>query len=137
MKTIFADTHYWIALANPLDQWHEPAKRARSDLGPARLVTTDEVLSEFLTALGGSGAELRRVAVKMVRAIMANPNIQVVAQSRDSFLRALDRYEARADKTYSLTDCATMEAMSAAGILEILTNDHHFEQEGFILLIKR
>jgi predicted nucleic acid-binding protein len=30
-----------------------------------------------------------------------------------------------------------MNTMDAKGIREILTNDHHFEQEGYVLLIKR
>lgn len=135
MKTIFADTHYWLALANPRDQWHKPAGEAHVALGPARVVTDDEVLSEFLTAMSGK-PELRKVAVKMVQAVMQNPNIRVLPQTRDSFLRGLERYAARGDKAYSLTDCASMNAMDAEGIREILTNDHHFEQEGYVVLIK-
>jgi predicted nucleic acid-binding protein len=30
-----------------------------------------------------------------------------------------------------------MNAMESEGITEALTNDHHFEQEGFVVLIKR
>jgi uncharacterized protein len=51
MKTVFADTLYWVAIVLPDDPWRQPAERARQALGDARLVTTDEVLSEFLTAL--------------------------------------------------------------------------------------
>lgn len=136
MKSVFADTHYWLALANPRDQWHEPAKRAKAALGTALLVTTDEVLGEFLTGMSRGGPELRQAAVAMVRKILANPNIRVLPQTRDSFLRALKRYEARRDKAYSLADCASMNAMDGEGIREILTHDHHFEQEGFAVLIK-
>jgi predicted nucleic acid-binding protein len=60
----------------------------------------------------------------------------VVPQSRESFLRALGRYEERRDKQYSLTDCVSMNVMDSEGILTVLTNDHHFEQEGFVVLIK-
>jgi predicted nucleic acid-binding protein len=136
MRTVFADTHYWLALVNPRDQWHKPAKQANLSLGPTLLVTTHEALSKFLTALSGGGPDLRRVAAETVRKIIHNPNCRVLAQSRDSFLRALDRYAARADKTYSLNDCASMNGMDAEGIKEILTNDHHFEQEGYVVLIK-
>ncbi len=137
MKSVFADTHYWLALANPRDQWHEAAREARAILGTALLVTTDEVLGEFLTGMSRGGPELRQAAVAMVRKILANPNIRVLPQTRDSFLRALNRYEARRDKAYSLSDCASMNAMDAEGIREILTHDHHFEQEGFSVLIAR
>jgi predicted nucleic acid-binding protein len=45
MRTVFADTHYWLALVNPRGQWHEPAKQANLSLGPILLVTTDEGLT--------------------------------------------------------------------------------------------
>jgi predicted nucleic acid-binding protein len=95
------------------------------------------VLTEFLTALGGSGQKLREQAAKMVHAIVANANVKVIPQSRDSFLRGLDLYETRADKSYSLTDCISMNAMRAEALTEVLTNDHHFEQEGFTVLMKK
>jgi len=44
-------------------------------------------------------------------------------------------YEARLDKEYSLTDCISMAAMRQEGIIEILTRDGHFTQEGFIILL--
>lgn len=72
----------------------------------------------------------------MVRAILSNPRVEVLPQTHDTFLKALARYEQRPDKGYSLTDCATMNAMDALGVREILTNDRHFEQEGYTILVK-
>jgi hypothetical protein len=48
---VFADTFYWLALARPRDSWHAAASgwAAANPLTP--LVTTDEVLTEFLNAL--------------------------------------------------------------------------------------
>ncbi len=43
-------------------------------------------------------------------------------------------YEARSDKGYSLTDCRSMNALRDLGISDVLTNDHHFTQEGFSIL---
>ena len=51
MTTVFADTVYWVATVRPNDPWAQSANRARELLGRVRLVTTDEVLVEFLTAL--------------------------------------------------------------------------------------
>jgi uncharacterized protein len=136
MKTVFADTHYWIAIALPNDPFAAAAKKAKEQLGSVILVTTDEVLTEFLAGLCKGGPVLRQTAVTMVRAIMANPNVRVLPQSRDSFLQGLDRYQERQDKQYSLTDCISMNTMEASGIREALTNDHHFEQEGMLVLIK-
>ena len=125
MRPVFADTVYWIATALPNDQWHAAAQEARRRLGQVELVTTDEVLTEFLAALS------------KVRAILSGSNVRVIPQSRSSFTKALDRYEDRGDKEYSLQDCASMNVMEAESITQILTNDHHFEQEGFTVLMKR
>ena len=48
-----------------------------------------------------------------------------------SFLDALAFYESRLDKQYSLTDCVDMQAMRREGLTDVLSNDHHFTQEGF------
>lgn len=134
MKKVFVDTYYWIAIVRPNDQWQAPARRARSSLGNTLMVTTDEVLSEFLNTLS-RGEHMRRQAAQMVKKIMQNPNVKVVAQSRDSFLRRLELYENRLDKTYSLTDCISMNVMNKENITEVLSNDRHFEQEGYVVLI--
>jgi predicted nucleic acid-binding protein len=42
MKKVFADTHYWIALTNPKDQWHRDALAAREEVKGTTLVTCDE-----------------------------------------------------------------------------------------------
>ena len=95
MKSVFADTVYWLASVVPSDQWREPAKKARDELGAVRLVTTDEVLTEFLAALSAGGEHIRRQAARFVKVILDNPNVKVVPQSRDSFLQGLQLYEQR------------------------------------------
>ena len=137
MTTVFADTQYWVAIVRPKDQWQESAKRARSLLGTTRLLTTDEVLTEFLTTLSDGGEQLRLQAVKMVRAILNNPNVKVLPQTRDSFLRGVAFYEQRSDKKYSLTDCISMNAMKSESVTKILTHDHHFQQEKFEVLMTK
>ena len=57
-----------------------------------------------------------------------------VARPAASFARALDLYEARPDKEYSLVDCMSMVVMRERGITHVLTNDHHFRQEGFTVV---
>ena len=136
MRTVFADTSYWIGTAKPRDQWAEAAREAKTRLGDVFLVTTDEVLVEFLSFLAKRGPKLREIAAKVVRAVLSNPNIKVVQQSRGSFLKGLELYEQRADKHYSLVDCISMNAMRAEDIHEVLTSDDHFTQEGFQVLIR-
>jgi predicted nucleic acid-binding protein len=70
----------------------------------------------------------------MVRDILSDPTAQVLPQTSADFVAALALFEARSDKEYSLTDCRSMLALRALGISEVLTNDHHFTQEGFTIL---
>lgn len=130
MNRTFADTVYWVARINPRDQWHA----AYQAVGALKLVTTDEVLDEVPAHFSAFGPAIRTRVVAIIRHILNHPDIEVVPQSRQSFLDALVLYEARPDKDYSLTDCASMATMRAQGITEVLTRDVHFAQEGFALL---
>ncbi len=134
---IYADTLYWVASVLPGDPWQGPSVRAASVLGDAQLVTTEEVLIETLSAFAGLGQHTRCLAVRLVRSIVSNPSVPVLPQSTTSFARGLALYEARADKTYSLVDCISMQTMRVLAISQVLTNDHHFAQEGFEVLIQR
>ena len=62
------------SLVNPRDEWAQAAKAARKLLGEALIVTTDEVLTEFLAALR-SGEHMRKQAAKMVRCIIGKPKL--------------------------------------------------------------
>lgn len=134
MRTVFADTVFWVAAANPLDQWADVLRQLEPTLADTRVLTTDEILVELLSHFSGLGSFLRQKAVEITRAVLADPNVTVVPQNRDSFLRGLNLYESRADKGYSLVDCIGMETMRQHQISEVLTADHHFTQEGFVAL---
>ena len=129
--TVFADAFYWLALARPRDTWHAAIVHWAATSAATRIVTTDEVLTEFLNALSSAGAAGRAYAATTVRNIRNDPQVHVLPQTRDGFAAALALYEARPDKQYSLTDCRSMVALQGLGISEVLTNDHHFAQEGF------
>ena len=133
--TAFTDTAYLIAILNPADELAESATAAHRQLGDARLVTTEEVLTEFLNAMSDGGPWVRIRAYEMALKILASPKIEVIPQSHESFLQGLELYSRRRDKGYSLTDCISMSTMRQLGIREVLTADHHFRQEGFTILL--
>jgi len=135
MAGIFADTSYWIAVALPDDQWAPTVRAARSSMGKTQLVTTEEVLIEFLTALSSRGRYVRARGASLVRSILRDRDVTVVHQTHDSFLNGLDLYERRLDKQYSAVDCISMNTMKRLRIRQALTNDRHFAQEGFRVLI--
>lgn len=134
VRTLFADTFYWIALLDPRDAFHAAVQAFSGTLGTVRLVTTDEVLAEVLTFFSRGGPIWRSNAATMVRRTRSDPDVDVLPQNRADFDAALVLYEARPDKAYSLTDCRSMLAMRNLRLMEILTNDHHFSQEGFTIL---
>jgi predicted nucleic acid-binding protein len=133
-RTLFADAFYWIALLNPRDAFHAAVSSYSHALGRARLVTTDEVLTEVLNHYSGAGRYWRVKAAATVRNVRGDPDTDVLPATRADFDAALTLYEARPDKEYSLTDCRSMLALRTLGITDVLTNDHHFTQEGFTIL---
>jgi predicted nucleic acid-binding protein len=130
----FADAFWWIALGNPRDAWHARVIAWDASHPNARFVPTEEILSELLTWFAGTGPAGRALASAMVRGILSDPTTQVLPQTSADFAAALTLYEAPPDTSYSLTDCWSMVALRALGISEVLTNDHHFTQEGFMIL---
>jgi predicted nucleic acid-binding protein len=136
VRLVFADTLYRGAILHPNDQYRAKVVCARDALGDVRLVTTDEVLTELLDGLAQRGTHLRGMAARAVRRILDDERVTVHPQSRESFLAGLRLYEQRNDKGYSLVDCISMTTMRRHRILEILTNDHHFIQEGFRVVLR-
>lgn len=136
MRPVFADTLYWGAALHPHDQYRAQVIRVRKALGEIRLVTTDEVLTELLDGLAQRGKHLREAAARAVRKILDDRRVTVHPQSRESFLAGLRLYEQRYDKGYSLVDCISMTTMRRHRISEVLTNDHHFAQEGFSVVLR-
>jgi predicted nucleic acid-binding protein len=136
-RLVFADAQWWIANANPGDQWAFVARRLRRELREVGLVTTDEVLVEVAAAFSGAGPFQRRRASRICYETLADPEVRVYPQTRDSLLDGLARFDRRPDKGYSLVDCISMNVMDELGIREALTADRHFEQEGFVALMRR
>ena len=55
---------------------------------------------------------------------------------QDLFDAGVELYVRRPDKAWSLTDCISFVVMREHGMNEALTGDRHFEQAGFIALLK-
>ncbi len=136
MKSVFADTFYWAALTSTEDSAHERAMALSRSAPPDRIVTTDEVLAEYLAFFASARPSVRAQAGRNVAELISSSAVLVIPQSRESFLTGLELYRARPDKGYSLTDCISMQTMRRTGITEALTNDRHFEQEGFRALFR-
>jgi len=138
MSLVFADTLYWNARIIPNDPWSEPGRQAYLKLSRGTvLLTTEEVFVEVLAAVSSLGSFWRVKATSLIRTLHSTNQVRICVQSHDSFLSGLGHYEARQDKGFSLVDCISMQTMRKFGITDILTNDHHFTQEGFNILIPK
>ena len=124
-----------MALLFRSDTWHGRVTTfshtlTREDV----LFTTDAVVLEFLAAFSAAGPYLRHQAAAQVDELLSDPGVHVVEVTRARLLEGLALYKARPDKEYSLTDCISMQIMRHEGLTEVLSNDHHFTQEGFHIL---
>ena len=135
MNRIFVDALYWVAVINPLDQWHARAVEVANNIEGRVLVTSESVLIELMNFFGEYGPSFRLKTARLVQALLDREDLEVVEQTRATFLAGVEFYRARPDKGYSLTDCISMNVMRERGLTEVLTHDHHFTQEGFIVLL--
>ena len=106
MRTVFADSGYWIAMYNPHDGLHVKAEAVTDGLGSCRIVTSQMVLVEFLNDMAGRGQSLRERGMSVVTRLTDTSSVEVVPQTRDQFDEAAAMYSSRSDKGWSLTDCA-------------------------------
>lgn len=133
---VLLDTAFVQALFNRSDQFHQRSRLwfqhlRRSSL---RLWTTEAILVEIGNALSASN---RKAACDFIRNAYGSPQVEVVRVDTALLSRSLKLYEARPDKTWGLTDCISFVVMGENRLHEALTPDHHFEQAGFVALLRR
>ncbi len=133
MKNVFADTSFYAAMWNPLDQWHQVAKEWASR-HPVHVVLTEFVIVELGNYLSGSRS--RSYFSRLVRYLRGDARTSVIPATSDLLQAGLDLHEARQDKEWSVTDCISFIVMEEQGLTEALSADHHFEQAGFTILLK-
>jgi predicted nucleic acid-binding protein len=79
---------------------------------------------------------LRHAVGGVVQRLRSNRDVVIVPQTSEQFESALRRYRKAADKSWSLTDCASFEVMEAEQIGAALTHDQHFAQAGLEALLR-
>jgi predicted nucleic acid-binding protein len=135
MKAIFVDTSHLVASVHPRDPLHDRAKKVELEFRNIPLITSDLVLVELLNYFCEFSEHYKRRIVRAVDAVIANPRYSLIECSQATFLAGKEFYATRLDHTFSLTDCVSMNIMRGHGINEVLTNDDHFKQEGFRILL--
>lgn len=133
MSEVFADTAYFIAHLNRADQYHRQAVEM-SDRLEARVITSDWVTLEVADGFANTR---HRSLVQPLVARWRNSSLSEIVRVSASLLdEALILYPRYQDKDWTLTDCTSLLVMRKRGITEALTGDRHFEQAGFIAMLK-
>ncbi len=132
MRPCFADTFYYLALANPSDDAHGRAKAITPGLRRG-VVTTEFVLVEVGNAMASPAA--RNSFLRLLRAQRSGRAVQIIPASSQLLERGVSLFEERPDKDWSVTDCISFVVMREHDLSDALTADHHFEQAGFRALL--
>ncbi len=74
--------------------------------------------------------------VQTRKELLADADAHVIPFETQLYDEGIQLYNNRTDKEWSLTDCVSFVAMKRESINEALTGDHHFEQAGFVALLK-
>jgi predicted nucleic acid-binding protein len=98
-----------------------------------KLLTTELVWWEVLNAL--AAPPWRQRAVEMFRECHLDRGIRIPPLQQGDLVLALQLYESRSDKSWSLTDCLSFLVMWNYGLTAALTADRHFAQAGFQVLL--
>ena len=133
MSLVLADAFYFVARLNRHDQHHERVVAFSREFR-SRILTTDWVLIEVADALARS--ECRSRVRDFILHLRQAHGCEVIPASRELLDRAVELYHQHADKQWTLTDCVSFVVMRERGVIQALTEDHHFEQAGFTALFK-
>lgn len=131
---MLVDTSGFFSLYDEADTYHEQAVSIYD--AAAKRLTTSYVLAEY-TALAQIRGVPRREIIKFSCRILDDKDVEIVWVDENLHRQAVALMRERADKTYSLCDAVSFVIMRQRGILESLTTDRHFHQEGFVRLLEK
>jgi predicted nucleic acid-binding protein len=98
-------------------------------------LTHSYIIAEYV-ALANARRFSRSSVLNFVVDLLSSPDIETVWVDEPIHRAAVDLLVLRQDKTYSLCDAVSFILMRQWGVSEALTTDRHFEQEGFVRLLK-
>jgi predicted nucleic acid-binding protein len=132
-NSVFADAYYYLALIIPRADKHQQAVDFAAQF-TGQIVTTAWVMIEVANALGET--RHRSTFPRLLDGLKTSPQSTVIPPAETLFDAGVELYRNRPDKGWSLTDCISFLVMEREGLTEALTGDHHFEQAGFVALLK-
>jgi hypothetical protein len=138
MSELFVDTSGWANLIDVSQPFHSLSAKiyqnARSQ--KHKIITTSYIITELVALLASPLRVPRPKAIAFIQSLKTSPYVEVIHISKEIDTKAWELLINRQDKEWSLVDCSSFIVMQELRITESLTSDHHFEQAGFIRLLK-
>jgi predicted nucleic acid-binding protein len=138
MNEALVDTSGWASFFVRNEPFHTLAKRLvrRWQARGVRVVTTNYILVELVALFTSPMRIPRLLQISHIDTIRSAPWAEVVHVDPALDADAWALLKTRQDKEWSLVDCVSFVVMQQRGVREALTTDHHFEQAGFVRLLK-
>jgi predicted nucleic acid-binding protein len=135
-EAVFVDSFAWIAAINKTDNYHAVVLKTLENLikHKTKLFTTSFIVIETINAL--SKVEFRKSVIEFVGKLQKSPSAEIVKITDEIYNSAWELYKQRKDKNWGITDCTSFEVMRLFDIKKAFTNDKHFEQAGYSLVLK-
>jgi len=135
---VFADTSGWAAYVLSTEPAHDRAKALIQGFhrNKTRILTINYVLAELAALLIRLRAA-HAMRIRILETIHSAAWVEVVHIDLATDREALELLKSRADKDWTLVDCTSFVIMERRETREALTTDHHFEQAGFVALLKQ
>jgi uncharacterized protein len=135
---VFVDTSGWANLFISSDSYHQQTIEWFSQARQRRieLVTTNYIITELIALLQSPLRVSRPRLFEYVDSIKKADYVSEVYISATIHAEAYALLKERLDKEWSLVDATSFLIMRELQIQEALTTDRHFEQAGFIRLLR-
>ena len=101
-----------------------------------KLITSNYILTELVALLTNPLHVPRAAIIAFIEGLKTSPYVEIVHVDASLDAQAWQLLTERVDKNWSLVDCASFVIMRYRNIMNAFTTDHHFEQAGFVRLLK-
>lgn len=137
-SALFVDTSGWAHLVDPKESHHGAAveyyRQARGERRP--ILTSNLVLAELTAVLAGPLRTPKATASAFIRDIRSSTYVTTLHIDERLEEEVWRFWFVHADKNWTYIDCASFVVMRNRDITEALTSDRHFEQAGFVALLR-
>jgi predicted nucleic acid-binding protein len=135
-RDVFVDSAGFLALWDASDEHHLVAGRLQEELAGKRrfFFTSDYVVDETITLL--LMRHSHAAAADFLDTVQRSEALRLEWIGPERFYAGAALFRRHADKEWSFTDCISFALMRELRTRDAFTTDHHFQQAGFVPLLK-